>query len=381
MQVWNFNLRHLRAAAEIVRHGTINAAAGAVSLTQPAITQALVRLEAQLGQPLFARRHDGMEPTEAARLLARRIGNAVRLIGSPRVTMAQMRAMVALADHGSYSVASGALGLAEPTLHRSVGNLAVALRAVLVECRGKGIVLTDAGRRVARTFRLARAEIEAGLTEIAALRGQETGRIGVGAMPLSRARLLPAAIAAFHRSHPEVCINVLEGSFDELIEPLRDGDIDLMIGALRDPAPGKDLVQHALFEDRPAIIGRVGHPVGRNPELAAMARFAWIMPPPRTPLRQQWERMFASAGIAPPSVPIECGSVIIIRQLLMEGDFLTILSVDQIAVELEARWLELIAIVPQGQTRTIGYTTRDGWLPTARQAEFAALLTDLASGT
>jgi DNA-binding transcriptional LysR family regulator len=69
------------------------------------------------------------------------------------------------------------------------------------------------------------------LTELASLQGVETGRITIGAMPLSRARLLPAAVSAFYRTYPDVRINIVEGSFQELIEPLRDGELDLIIGA------------------------------------------------------------------------------------------------------------------------------------------------------
>ena len=79
MSIWHLNLRHLAAVAQIARLGTINAAARAVNLTQPAITQALARLEAQLGLPLFERRHDGMAPTPAAELLVPRIEAALAL--------------------------------------------------------------------------------------------------------------------------------------------------------------------------------------------------------------------------------------------------------------------------------------------------------------
>jgi LysR family transcriptional regulator, regulator for genes of the gallate degradation pathway len=375
MTIWQLNLRHLRAAAEICRLGSINAAAEAVSLTQPAITQAMAKLEAQLGLPLFERRHDGMEPTAAAALLVPRIDMALDFIGSTRVTMAQVRALIALGEAGSYVGASVATGLAQPTLHRAVNDLSLALRRTLVERRGKGLMLAPGGRQTLRAFRLARAELEAGLSEIEGLKGRETGRISIGAMPLSRARILPSAIAAFHARFPEVKINVLEGSWQELVEPLRDGEIDLMVGALRDPAPGDDLVQTPLFEDRPVIIGRKGHPlVGHAPSPAELARYPWTIAAAGTPLRTSWERMFADSNMAVPEVPIECGSVMMIRQILIASDFLTLLSPDQVAVELEAGWLDVVGDAPTDLVRTIGITTRAGWRPTAKQSAFVQQL-------
>ena len=238
MQPDALNLRHLASLAATARLGSLSAAAQAIRLTQPALTQGLAKLERQFGEPLFERRPGRMVATPPTLVLAPRIEAALAYIASPRVTLAQMRALIALADAGSYPVASAATGLSQPTLHRAVGDLSIGLRRVLVERRGKGIAFTDAGRSTVRAFRLARAELVAGLSEVAALRGRETGRITVGAMPLSRARLLPAAVTAFHRVHPQVEIRIVEGSHAELIEPLRDGEIDLLIGALRDPAPG-----------------------------------------------------------------------------------------------------------------------------------------------
>lgn len=379
MEIWNFNLRHLRAAVAIGRSGSISAAAQGIHISQPAITQGIAKLEAQLGQPLFERRTDGMIPTEAGKLFFPRIEAALAQIASPRVTMTQLRALVAVARAGSYSEASAMTGLAQPSLHRAVGDLTVALKRKLVERRGKGVALTEQGRRTARRFRLARAELEAGLSELTALLGRETGQITVGAMPLSRARILPAAVAAFHRSHPDIKINIVEGAFHELIEPLRDGDIDLMIGALRDASPGPDIRQQPLFEDRPVVIGRKDHPAANHEaSLETLAQFPWIIPAAGTPLRDGWRHMFEARSIPLPEVPIECGSVITIRQILIESDFLTLLSPDQVAVELEAGWLAKIAEIPKGFIRNIGMTTRADWRPTAMQASFVALLEPLS---
>jgi LysR family transcriptional regulator, regulator for genes of the gallate degradation pathway len=372
VDIWKLNLRHARAAVDIARLGSISAAAHAVSLTQPAITQAIAGLEAQLGTALFERLPSGMVATPAAALLIPRFDAARAHVGSPQVTMSQVRALIGLARHGSYADAAHATGLSQPSLHRAVADLAVVLGKTLVERRGRGIALTAAGKRMARGFRLAQNELEAGFSELAALSGIQSGRITIGAMPLARARLLPRAVSAFHRAHPYAQVLIAEGSHAELVEPMRDGDLDLLIGALRDPAPGPDLTQAPLFEDCPVIIGRREHPLStvRAPTLKKLSQFPWIVAPAGTPIRAQWQKMFEAAGLALPRVPVECGSVITIRQILLETDFLTLLSPDQVAVELEAGWLTKIADAPAGLVRTIGLTTRTGWRPTALQQAF-----------
>lgn len=374
-----FNIRHFAALAATVRHGSLSRAARAVNLSQPALTQAISGLEASLGVSLFARGPQGMTPTEPACLLAPRAEAAIAHIGSPRVTGTQVRAFLAVVRAGSYAAAAEATGIAPASLHRAVADLGVALGQRLIDRRGRSLALTPAGERRARAFGLAMAELRAGLAEVAAWQGKAGGRIAIGAMPLSRARWLPEAIARFTAREPQIDIAVFEGSYADLAGPLRDGDIDMALGALREEALAPDLTQVPVFEDRPALIMRAGHPLlTRTDTIAALLDYPWLMPSPDTPLRRYWEAMMQALGHTPPHIGIECGSVLTIRQLLLAGDGLTLLSRDQVAVELNAGLLAALP-PPVPVQRTIGITTRTGWRPTAAQAQFLALLHEVGA--
>ncbi|OYX90994.1 MAG: LysR family transcriptional regulator, partial [Novosphingobium sp. 35-62-5] len=179
--------------------------------------------------------------------------------------------------------------------------------------------------------------------------------------------------------HPGVDVAVVEGSHAELSGPLRDGEVDLMLGALRETAALDDLAQEAVFEDQPALVMRAGHPLLSSPvDGAALASYSWILPASDTPLRHYWEGMMRSAGAEPPHVGIECGSVLTVRQLLLGSDALTLLSPAQLAVELQAGVLATLP-PPVPVMRTIGITTREGWRPTAPQGAFVGLLREVAA--
>ncbi len=303
----------------------------------------------------------------------------VRLIGPRLPTSSQIRAFLALSRAGSYSSASRATGLSEASLHRSVADLAAALGAPVIERRGHSLLLTQRGKDAVRRFTLAIGEIESALVELAATQGRETGRIVIGAMPLSRSRLLPLTISAFRAAHPKVGLSIVEGSYADLIGPLREGHISIMLGALR-LEPGPDLKSTPLFHDQPIIVGRAGHPLALSGDLSgpSLASYSWIVPGAGAPLRTLWVRMFQSLGTEPPPVLIECGSVITIRELLLGSDQLTLLSPDQVAVELEAGWLEKIGSAPGHLDRTIGVTVREDWRPTPLQLAFLGMLTKAA---
>jgi hypothetical protein len=82
--------------------------------------------------------------------------------------------------------------------------------------------------------------------------------------------------------------------------------------------------------------------------------------------------------MTPPRIPIESGSVLANREILRKSDFLTLLSPDQVAVELEAGWLVKICDAPGNLVRTIGNTTRAAWRPTDLQAAFLEVLKESA---
>jgi DNA-binding transcriptional LysR family regulator len=385
---FDLNLRHLRALAATVRQGSLSAAATAVSLSQPALTQGLAKLERQLGAPLFDRSSKGVTATPAGAAMAARAQAAFALLGAEArgavrgrrgfaqpewlMTATQLHAFLALADAGSFAGAANATGQSQPALHRSVRDLEQICGVALAERRGRGVALTAAGRRIARGIRLAAAEIAAGIVEV---RGDavDAGRITIGAMPLCRALVLPAAIATFMRGAPRALIDVVEGSWRELVDPLRDGQIDLMIGALR-PDPPAGCEQSTLFVDRLIVVGRAGHPLARrgNPMIDDLAGHDWIVGRPETPLRALWEALFD--GRALPPAPIECGSVMVLRGILQDSDLLTLVSPDQVALELRSGVLERIGPPVPGGTRTIGITTRAGWRPTAPQRRFVELV-------
>lgn len=385
MKPFDLNLRHLRAIGHILAERSLNRAADAAGLSQPALTQGLGKLERQLGTRLFERNPDGMTATAAGLALAERTERAFALLagigrrGGKRgfarpdalMTATQAEAFLHFADAGGFAGAAARSGLSQPAIHRAVRELEAIWATPLAERRGRGMVLTTAGRALARGVRLAAGEIAAGIVEA---RGDadEGGRIAIGAMPLSRALLLPHALALFLNDARGTVIDVVEGSWRELVDPLLDGVVDLMIGALRsDPPTGLDQVP--LFTDRLAIFGRAGHPLAGKPvDLEQLATQRWVVGPIGTPLRRHWETLFA--GHTLPPVPVECGSVMVIRGLLAESDLLTLLSPDQVALEVDAGLLARIGPDLIDTVRTIGITTRSGWRPTAGQARLIALL-------
>lgn len=391
LQPFDLNPRHLRALSAIIARGSMSAAAEAVGLSQPALTQGIAKLERRLGARLFERHPDGMTATPAGMLLADRAEAAIahlaagvrasgRGFARPELLMTrtQLGAFLALADAGGFVRAAEATGLSQPALHRAVREIEQICAYPLVERRGRGVVLTTAGNRLARGVRLASTELAAAIAEIEDHPAARGGCLTIGAMPLSRAVVLPRAIARFVSEYPRMRIDVVEGSWRELIDPLLDGVLDLTLGALRETPP-RGVIQMPLLVDRLSVIARADHPLAGDhmPPMEYLAAYPWIVGQPGTPLRAQWEALFV--GHAPPPAPIECGSVMVAREVLRESDFLTLLSPQQVSLEIGTGMLAPIGPPLANSNRTIGVTMREGWRPTSAQASFLDLVRE-ASG-
>src|SRR5882757_221578 len=78
--VFDLNLRHLDALCVIDRAGSMSAGAQQVNLSQPALAQAVSKIERVLGARLFEREPGGMTPTAAGRIVIIRVERSLRYL-------------------------------------------------------------------------------------------------------------------------------------------------------------------------------------------------------------------------------------------------------------------------------------------------------------
>ncbi len=391
------NLRHLRAFREVARCQSINQASKRVHLSQPAITHAIGKLEAQFGVPLFERRSTGMFRTEPGELFLARVERSLDLIrnGARRavavgrrraaggfgefqnlVTSVQLRALVAVSKSGNFTLAARQIGVAQPTLHRAARDLERLAGLKLFVRTSRGIDLTPAAGELVKFAQLAFAELDQGVAELGEWRGLDTGHISVGTLPLARSFILPTAINELGRRRPEVTISVIDGPYNDLLHGLRHGEIDLLIGALRDPPPIEDVMQEPLLDDVLAVVARAGHPLAARGEIgiADLLAYPWVVPRLGTPTRGRFEALFERAGQGRPASLVETSSLMLVRGLLLDSDRLTLISAHQVRRERLSGELVVLPFDMTGSERAIGFTTRRDWRPTATQKLFLDLL-------
>ncbi|WP_425408450.1 LysR family transcriptional regulator [Hyphococcus sp.] len=385
------NLWHLQVFLIVLQTQNLSRAAIQLQLTQSAVSQAVARLETYFEASLASRDATRVHPTpfgeivavraerayaflseslrDAANIPNRRVMQIVRTISASR-----LQALVAVARYQGFAAAARSVDISAPSLHRAARDLERTLEIELFESTSFGVRPNRKAERIARAAALAFSEISQARAEIDAKKGKGSGSTVIGAMPLARTHLVPASVEMFSRDYPDHRFTIIEGAYDDLLAGLRRGDIDILVGALREDLAFPNIVQEEVFADQLALVMRAAHPLAQGGRLtkSSLRKFAWVAPRAESPLRRHFESLFAPEE--PPEDLIECNSLGAVRVILMNSNRLALLSDAQIRYEKKAGMLVAKTAPGPARVRSIGLTKRQSWEPTEIQHRFLTLL-------
>jgi LysR family transcriptional regulator of gallate degradation len=392
------SLRQLRAFEAVARLESVSAAARDIHLSQPGVSQAIQALENGLGAQLFERRQFGCYVTEFGAILLPRVRRFLEYLRSAlmepsgsspagrqsmdatvnRITRPQLQSLIAVSENPSFDAAARSLMISQPSLHRSARELERELRRSLYRRTATGVTTTPYGSELARRVQVALGEIEYGLDELQAARGNVVSRIAIGNIPHSATQILSNAIKEFLSRYPTARVRIVDGHYEDLLNELRAGKLDLLYGVLRRPDWATDVKEELLFANHYVVIARRGHPLHRLQRIRNrdLANFGWIMPGPLTPRQQALHRMLQNV-CAEPKISLETTSLQIYRTILTATDQLTLMS----RFEAELNDIGALAQLPFRSShlrRFDGIATRIGWQPTRVHLEFIELLREEA---
>src|SRR5689334_14331756 len=166
----------------------------------------------------------------------------------------QIRDLLAVAEKGSLRAAARKLGLAQPSISRSIRELERELGAPLLERHARGTVLTPVGALFARRARAAASELERAREEIAQLGGRGAGSVTLGLSSVPLLALLPKALAPFRARYPAVELRLVDTAFPAVEARLRDGSVDFYVGVAPQKRPGRELKVEKLFDNTRVVL-------------------------------------------------------------------------------------------------------------------------------
>jgi LysR family transcriptional regulator of gallate degradation len=271
----------------------------------------------------------------------------------------QLEIFLVTAERLSLSRAAEALDITQPGLSKSLQRLQNELGTKLYQRRGRGIALTEAGRALFKHSRVIEAQMAQARSELSGIATGMVGHVRIGAGPSWLSRHLPDAISRIIARKPNVQFMVETSFPDRLMGRLRQGELDIVIGALPENRHDPDLRFQRLTRDVNRVAGRADHPLTRKRDrtLADFAAQSWILPGRQEQVRKRLERAFKSAKLPEPVVAVETDSLSLTLATLRTTDCLGLMT-SQILSQPEAHGLALIDTEPLRFRREAGIISR-----------------------
>jgi DNA-binding transcriptional LysR family regulator len=248
------------------------------------------------------------------------------------VTLGQLRTFLAVARAGSVRGAAATLVVTEPSVSAGLAALQREFEVDLVEREGRGIRLTQAGKRLAERAAEILGLVDRTEREVREVAG-EPGHLRIVAATTAGEYVLPPLLHTFLGMHPGVQVSLEVGNRANAIQRLVSSEADLAVGG-RPPAASR-IVGEPFLDNRLVVVSHPEHPLcgRRSVEPAWLSRETWLLREAGSGTRETTEEFLAAKGIEPRSV-MTVGSNAAIKRAAAVGLGVTLLSAQAVAVEL-----------------------------------------------
>jgi DNA-binding transcriptional LysR family regulator len=272
----------------------------------------------------------------------------------------QLVLLVELGRHGSILHAAQAANLTQPAASKLLAELEHALGVQLFERLPRGVAPTLYGDVMIRRAGAALAEMDAAHQEVMELLSGLSGRVAVGTVMTPSTGLLPEAVKRLKQSYPRVHVSITVDTSKLMIQRLRAGELDLVIGRILDTESATVLNFEPLSDEPHSLIARAGHPLAAHAslQLADLVGQGWILPPGGSILRDRLTALFLSQGLDQPPEIVETLALPVITKLLSGSDMVCALPTELVQPYLDAKLLTVLPIALGIRMDLYGIVTR-----------------------
>lgn len=280
---------------------------------------------------------------------------------SRRIKIRHLEAFVEVARQKSVGRAAITLSLTQPAVTRTIRELEQIVGAPLIERDGRGIRLSHQGEVFLSHAGSGLAAVRGGMAALANVATVAGPPLRIGALPTVSATIMPGAVADFLASGLKSPLMVTTGENRVLLDQLRKGDLDLVMGRMPAPENMASLRFEQLYRDRVVFIVSKTHPLAGQRQVAAdiLSRHPVLVPPAGSIIHPFVERVMLEQGMAPPSQPVETVSDSFGRAFLRSTDAIWIISRGVVAAELGSGEFVALPIDTGSTMGAVGLITRD----------------------
>jgi LysR family pca operon transcriptional activator len=276
-----------------------------------------------------------------------------------RIKLRHLRTFVEVARRRSVKQAADALAVTQPAVSKTLKELEDLVEARLMDRNRAGVALTPLGEMFLHYAAAALASLAQGFDGIAQARREGERALTIGALPSVAARIIPNAVASLKQAAPEQPIRIVTGPNPYLLDLVRSGDLDLVVGRLGPPESMVGLRFSHLYSDRVAVVVRPEHPLVGTPDLGRIADHTVLFPDESAAIRDMCETLLIANGIARLPDRIDTVAATFGRTYVRKTDAVWFISYGVVALDLaDGLMVELPFKVDQ-TLGPVGLTVRD----------------------
>lgn len=237
-----------------------------------------------------------------------------------RLSTDALASFAVFAAHLNFTRAAEELHISQPALHTKIRKLADDLGRPLYLRRGRTLVLTPDGERVARFARELDDRMSTFLSDL-----NGTPRTRVPVLAAGEGAYLYLLGPAIRRLHADTGVRLVNGDRSRVLTAVRNGGADVGAAVL-DVLP-TDLAVTSLATFPQVLSMPEGHPLAARPALtlADLAGTSLVVPPPHGPHRAFLERVLRAADV-PWTVAVEASGWPLMLHLVALGAGLAVVN-------------------------------------------------------
>ncbi|HVY19799.1 MAG TPA: pca operon transcription factor PcaQ [Bauldia sp.] len=289
-----------------------------------------------------------------------------------------LNTFVEVARQRSVGRAAEVLLVSQPAVSKTLRELEAAVGTQLVERDGRGIRITRFGEMFLHHAGESLGAIRRGIDSVSRARASIEPPLRVGALPTVAARIMPAAIERYAALKSGATIRIGSGENMVLLEQLRSGQLDIVVGRLAAPEQMTGLNYEHLYSEQVVFAVRPGHPLlsAGTFDFSRIREFTVLMPTQGSIIRPYVERFLMAHGIGHLPVEIETISDAFGRGMLRHSDVIWIISEGVIAPDRDAGDIATLPIDTSETRGSVGLTTLAETAPAAAAVQLSRCLRD-----
>ncbi len=279
---------------------------------------------------------------------------------TPPIKFRHLNVFMEVARQKSVGRAADSLAISQPAVTKTIRELEQILEVRLFEKEGRGIRLSRFGEVFLHHAGHGLAAIGEGVNALKSGARRNAPPVRIGALPTVSTRIMPKAMQLYLEEDLNNEIKIVTGENSVLLDQLRLGELDLVVGRLAAPEKMTGLDFEHIYSEQVVVTVREGHPLLQHTpfRLELLQDYPVLMPTRASVIRPFVERMFLAYGM--PELPrqIETVSSSFGRAFVRSSDAVWIISEGVVAGDLAEGRMRTLPIDTSETKGAVGITTR-----------------------